>query len=493
VRLIRARLADADRDSVVAALDELEAEYALLPDDERVDSAFLELPVADGAVDAVLAHLRDSGLDDDAYTVVVDADASQTVNEHLDDQFVEGPQGNRGISHPEIRERAEDLTPGRATYLAFAALSATLATAGLLLNSAIVVVGAMVIAPFAGSSLSASVGAVIDDRGMLVRSVLSQGLGLVAAYVSAVAVTYAVRESLFVPATLAVARVQQVGFFVTPSLLALAVAVAAGAAGALALATDLPVSIAGVAVAAAIVPSVAAAAIGTVWFQPVLVLGAVVLLLMNIVFINIAAYVALVALGYRSSVVADTWRDLGPSLRTGAYALVVVAFVAVAAATAAATYTHVAFEQEVNAGVQTTLSEEEYRSLELVGVATQYDDPGLFRSPESVTVTVVSDADAVHPDLAADVRDRLSDRTGQPVTVEVHTLDYQRSVAEPAETESNLLVRWLSALYDRAVGLVNAEVTDTPVGAVGPAAAVGPAPSGASDVAAPAEGPALAR
>ncbi|WP_197427979.1 hypothetical protein [Halogeometricum sp. CBA1124] len=73
MRLIRARLADADRDSVVAALDELEAEYALLPDDERVDSAFLELPVADGAVDAVLAHLRDSGLDDDAYTVVVDA------------------------------------------------------------------------------------------------------------------------------------------------------------------------------------------------------------------------------------------------------------------------------------------------------------------------------------------------------------------------------------------------------------------------------------
>ncbi|ELZ34566.1 hypothetical protein C474_02636 [Halogeometricum pallidum JCM 14848] len=447
------------RDSVVAALDGEGATYAVVPDAERVDSAFVEIPVPDGAVDPVLAYLYDNGVDEDAYTVVVDSERSEsTVNDHLAERFVEGPKGNRGISHVEIRQRAEDLTPGRATYLAFAALSATLATAGLLLNSAIVIVGAMVIAPFAGSSLSASVGAVIDDRPMLVESVKDQALGLVVAAVSAVAVAYAVRWTLFVPSTLAVSRVEQVGFFITPTLLALAIAIAAGAAGALALATDLPVSIAGVAVAAAIVPSVAAAAVGTVWGQPVLVLGAVVLLLMNIVFINIAAYLALVALGYRSSVVASTWRDLGPSVRTAGYALVVVGFVAVTAATGAATYSHLAFEQDVNAGVQTTLAQEEYRGLELVGVGAQYDDPGVFASPESVTVTVVSDADTSHPDLATDMQAQVQDATGQNVAVEVHTQDYQRAAAE-ADSSTPVADR-LSGVYRRVAGLFGRTVED---------------------------------
>ncbi|SFG77613.1 uncharacterized hydrophobic domain-containing protein [Halopelagius inordinatus] len=443
MRLIRVRVDDDARDAVIGALDGLEATYAVLPDGERVDSAFVEVPVADGAVDPVLAHLHDSGLDRDAYTVVVDADRSEPVNENLTERFVEGPVGDRGISHPEIRERADDLRPERVTYLAFAMLSATLATAGLLLNSAIVIVGAMVIAPFAGSALSASVGAVIDDRGMLIRSVVSQTLGLAVAYASAVFVSYAVRETFFVSAALAVSRVEQVGFFITPTLLALAIAIAAGAAGALALASDLPVSIAGVAVAAAIVPSVAAAAIGTVWSRPILVLGAVVLLFMNIVFINISAYVALVAMGYRSSVVADTWNDLGPSLRIGAYALVVVVFVAVTAATAAATYSHIAFEQDVNAGVQTTLSEDDYGNLELVGVRTQYDDAGLIGSTESVTVTVVSDADRAYPELADDVRERVQERAGRGVTVEVRVLDYRRSTA-PESVETDLVDRWLS-------------------------------------------------
>ncbi|MDS0292724.1 DUF389 domain-containing protein [Halogeometricum luteum] len=458
MRLIRVRVDDDARDSVVAALDREGATYAVVPDAERVDSAFVEVPVPEGAVDPVLAYLQENGLDEDAYTVVVDADRAGSVNEHLGEQFVEGPKGDRGISHAEIRQRAEDLTPGRATYLAFAALSATLATAGLLLNSAIVIVGAMVIAPFAGSSLSASVGAVIDDRPMLIQSVKDQTLGLVVAAVSAVAVAYAVRWTLFVPSTLAVSRVQQVGFFITPTLLALAIAIAAGAAGALALATDLPVSIAGVAVAAAIVPSVAAAAVGTVWGQPVLVLGAVVLLLMNIVFINIAAYLALVALGYRSSVVASTWRDLGPSVRTVGYALVVVGFVAVTAATGAATYSHLTFEQDVNAGVQTTLAQEEYEGLELVGVGAQYDDPGVFASPESVTVTVVSDADTTHPDLATDMQGRVQDATGQNVAVEVHTQDYQRASAEA--DSSTPVADWFSDAYRRVAGLFGRTVDD---------------------------------
>ncbi|MFW5919206.1 MAG: DUF389 domain-containing protein, partial [Halanaeroarchaeum sp.] len=110
----------------------------------------------------------------------------------------------------------------------------------------------MVIAPFAGSTLSASVGAVVSDRGMVVDSASSQVTGVLVACLGAVATSAFLRTSGFVPTALQIGRIGQVGAFVTPNLLSLAIAIAAGFAGALALATDLPVSIAGVAVAAAI-------------------------------------------------------------------------------------------------------------------------------------------------------------------------------------------------------------------------------------------------
>nr|WP_229380088.1 DUF389 domain-containing protein [Haloterrigena salifodinae] len=55
-----------------------------------------------------------------------------------------------------------------------------------MLESPIVIVGAMVIAPFAGSTLSASAGAVISNREIVVDSATSQVTGLVVAYVGAV-------------------------------------------------------------------------------------------------------------------------------------------------------------------------------------------------------------------------------------------------------------------------------------------------------------------
>ena len=470
MRLIQVFVPTADRAAVSDALTEMDVDYLFTDEDSRRDGTVAYVPVPTGAVDVVLDRLYDAGLDEDTYTVVADVDRATVPNvAELTDRYVEGPRGERGASNVEIRERAADLEPDTATYVSFAVLSAIVAVGGLLLDSAIVIVGAMVIAPFAGSTLSASVGAVISDREMIVDSATSQAVGLVVAYVGAVAMSAALQWTGFVPSILVVSRVDQVSAFLTPNLLTLAIAIAAGFAGALALATDLPVSIAGVAVAAAIVPAAATAGIGTVWGQPLVVLGAVVLLSVNIVFINLAAYVALVSLGYRSSVVRNVREHAAISLRSGAYAVVVVAFLAVVVLTAVGTYQHLAFERAVNQEVEAVLEGSEYDSLELVGVRTAYNDMNVLGSVESVTVTVSRSDDAEYDRLDEHLRDDVTDATNRAVTVRVRFLDYRTARAtdgppRPAEPLARLAER-AATLRDRLARVAGVAAAPRCVGA----------------------------
>ena len=471
MRLIQLFVPSADRTAVTERLSELEIPYVLTDADGDRDGSLASITVPAEAVDEVLTQLYETGLDEDTYTVVTEVDRATSPNlEELTGRYVEGPKGARGASNLELRDRADDLKPDQATYLAFAIASAIVAVGGLLLNSAIVIVGAMVIAPFAGSTLSASVGAVISDDEMTVGSAVSQIFGLAVGYAGAVAMSAALQQTGFVPATLAISQVEQVSAFVTPNLLTLAIAVAAGFAGALALATDLPVSIAGVAVAAAIVPALATAGIGTVWGQPVVVLGATVLLLMNIVFINIAAYLTLVLLGYRSSMIRHIREDTSLSLRTGAYAVVVVLFVVVLLLTTAGTYQHLVFEQAVNQEVQQTLGGAQYSDLELAGVGTSYGVDALSDDP-TVTVTVSRTSEREYQQLPQALRANISDRTGQRVAVQVRFVDYEESTPpeDPARRGGLLdwIRRWFSRLPLGSAGETGAEPVPQPPHLVG--------------------------
>lgn len=442
MRLIQVFVPRDDREAVQERLEEMEVEFVFSESDGRRDGSLANVPVPTGAVDVILDGLYDAGLDEDTYTVVTDVDRAKVPNiDEMTDRFVEGPKGERSSSNVEIRERAKDLTPDTATYIAFAIASAVVAVAGLLLDSAIVIVGAMVIAPFAGSTLSMSVGAVISDREMVIDSATSQIVGLVVAYVGAVAMSLFLQQSGFIPATLDVGGIGQVSAFAVPSLLTLVIAIAAGFAGALAIATDLPVSLAGVAVAAAIVPAAAVAGIGTAWGQLLVVAGAVVLLLMNIVLLNITAYLTLLALGYRSTVIDSVRTNAGISVRSGAYAVIVLVFLVAVAITAVGAYQHLAFEQQVNDEVQEVLSDPEYSSLELAGVGAEYNDASVYSDDVSVTVTVGRSSGLEHKGLAEKLQSQINNETDRSVQVDVRFVDYQR--AKPVEdTEAETSLGW---------------------------------------------------
>ncbi|MFC4986231.1 TIGR00341 family protein [Saliphagus infecundisoli] len=430
MRLVQIRVSNESQESVLDTLDEANADYVIADEAAGKDSSIVHFPIPDGAVDEILDRLRGDGLEDDAFTIVSKIETATTPSlDELEGQYTQGPDDEVGLSHAELRTKARELTPQRSMFIVFAMISSIVASAGLLLNSAIVITGAMVISPFAGSSLSASVGGIIGDYESIIDSFKSQLLGLTVAIIGATAAAFVFRWGFLVPPRLAIENIGQVGSFTAPGVLTLMVAIFAGAGGALALATDLPVSIAGVAVAAAIVPAAAAVGLGIVWLQPLLAIGALVLLLINVILINITAYIALWGIGYRSTSSNNFREIVSFDLRTvaGAVGAVVVALLLVGVLIS--TYQYFIFTQTVNQNVDDVLSESEYSELKLEQSRLAYGGGTLLgdHQSDSITVVVGRSSDTDHPELSKTLQQQITADTSREVTVQVRFLDYQQT------------------------------------------------------------------
>lgn len=431
MRLIQVRVTDETRASVLDTLDDANADYVIADESAGHDASIVYFPTPTGAVDEMLGRLREAGLEDDAFTIVIEIETATTpqLNE-LEGRYTQGPEDEIGLSDAELRTKAQEFTPETPMFVVFAAMSAVLATAGLLLDSAIVITGAMVVAPFAGSTLSTSVGIVSDDLTSATKSVRSQLLGLAVAIVSATGASLVFRWGYLVPPTLAVDRIEHVASFSSPTLLLLTIAVVAGAAGALALSTGFPAAIAGVAVAAAIVPTAAAVGVGAVWGQPFLAFGAFSLLLVNVTFINLSALVALLVFGYRPSVFSGFPDGLSLSPRTLASAVATVALAILVVAVMVSAYQYLLFGQAVNHNVDDVLAEPEYAGLELVEVQTEYDGAGLFSRGGTITVVVSQTSERTYPGLTGTLQRRIAEDTDRGVTVRVRIVEYRQAGPE---------------------------------------------------------------
>ncbi len=134
------------------------------------------------------------------------------------------------------------------------ALATAIATFGMLANSAPAIIGAMIIAPLMAPIMSLAFGIVDFDRRLIARSAVSviSGVVLVVAFAYATTVLFGLR----IAGSEVLSRT-------APSLLDLGVAVAAGAAAAFSYTRrSIVSSIAGVAIAVALVPPLAVSGIG---------------------------------------------------------------------------------------------------------------------------------------------------------------------------------------------------------------------------------------
>nr|MBI1228504.1 TIGR00341 family protein [Cytophagales bacterium] len=175
-------------------------------------------------------------------------------------------------------------------FLVLMVLSTFIATLGLFGNSSPVIIGAMILAPLMAPIISMSMGVLRQDKNLILGSLKAILWGLSLAYLCAVLITWL--TPLNIPNEEIMARVR-------PNLLDLGVAVGSGIAGAYAHAKEeVAKTLAGVAIAVALVPPLAVSGIGLGWGDWAIFSGALLLLMTNLAGMVLAAATAFMFLGF---------------------------------------------------------------------------------------------------------------------------------------------------------------------------------------------------
>ena len=193
--------------------------------------------------------------------------------------------------------------------------SAVIATLGLLSNSTAVVIGAMIVAPLMDPILSLAFGLTISDNKLVKRSAITVAIG-----VAVVVITAWILTSMIGPAEVN----REITSRTAPTLIDLGIATAAAVAGAFTITRDrLSNSIAGVAIAVALVPPLCVNWIGLSLGPEIVAVfgrgtvsgltnqiadGSFLLFLANLIGITLASLVVFMVQGYGSLLKA--WRNL---------------------------------------------------------------------------------------------------------------------------------------------------------------------------------------
>ncbi|MDT0645247.1 TIGR00341 family protein [Zunongwangia sp. F260] len=175
-------------------------------------------------------------------------------------------------------------------YVVMMILSTLIATFGLFADSSPVIIGAMILAPIIAPIVSFSMGMVRYDTRMLKQGILTILIG------TGVSLLFAATVSITVPLKI---TTSEIAARLSPTLLDMGIAVASGIAAAYAHAKEgIAKSLAGVAIAVALVPPLAVAGIGVGWWDWEVFSGAFLLYLTNLAGIIMFAGITFLVLGF---------------------------------------------------------------------------------------------------------------------------------------------------------------------------------------------------
>ncbi|AGB32388.1 hypothetical protein C488_12019 [Natrinema pellirubrum DSM 15624] len=429
MRLVQVFVPRGELDLVLETADEAGVDYSVSRDTDRGEfEAVVSIPLSPSGVEPLLSDLRDAGLDERSYTVVTAAEA--IVSSRTD--AVSGSASGTRISREELRARAADLAPAASTYFSLLVVSTAIATAGLLLDSAATIIGAMVVAPLMGPALAASVGVIVDDESLATRGVVLQGAGLVVAIATAALIGWALRGTVLLPPGLDITTVPQIHERITPDVLALFLALGSGVAAVVSLTRNVGSVLVGVAIAVALVPPAATAGLGIAWGNPEVVVTAGTLVLVNMLSINLTALLLLWASGYRPNRAANIERVYG-RLRSRIVVLLVAIVVlsVVLGGVTYGTYRTAAVEHDAKTELE-AMSDEEWASeagLTFRESDVDYELIDVYTGDRPVITVLVErpPGEQFPGDFADDVRDRLEAAVGVDLEVVVELVDTQRS------------------------------------------------------------------
>ena len=175
-------------------------------------------------------------------------------------------------------------------FLMLMVLSTLLATTGLFQSSAPVIIGAMILAPLMSPIISFSIGLVRADPFLLKESTLTLLVGILTALLFSCIYTY------FMPLS---TLTEEMRGRLHPNILDLMVALISGIAGAYANSrSEIAKSLAGVAIAVALVPPLSVTGVGLGWGNVQVIYGSFLLFVTNLVGITLAASLTFIVLGY---------------------------------------------------------------------------------------------------------------------------------------------------------------------------------------------------
>ena len=406
MRLVQVLIPEGNRDSVVAALDEQELDYAIFEETGRGEfEAMVQFPVPPTGVEPVLDNLRAAGVSESAYTIVLPTET--VVSTRI--QALQALYPGDRLSRDELKANAESLAPKLATYFAFIVLSTGIATGGLLLDSSATIIGAMVVAPLMGPAITASAGSVLAARELATRGIVLQVTGLLLAVAVAAALGWLLKGTVIIPPGTDIRTIPQVAERTSPDFLSLFIAFGSGIAGAISVSRGSGSTLVGVAIAVALIPPAATAGLGVAWEYPGVAGSAAVLVLVNLLAINLSALVIFWLSGYRPEVTAQHGAVRASVLKR--VAVLVVALVGLSVVLGLVTYGSYqtsTFEHQATAETEQFFDRPEFSGYGLESVAVDYDSQDVILGNDpTVSVVVGRPSDAAVP---SDVADRLDRR-----------------------------------------------------------------------------------
>ncbi|WP_336365387.1 TIGR00341 family protein [Halalkalicoccus salilacus] len=393
MRLVQVLVSEEQQGAIVDILDEEGIDFVLTEEaSDRDLSSVISFPLPTPAVEPILSQLREVQTEEDSYVIVTEAETVVSQQfEELESRYERGgdPKDTTRIAREELFDRAEDMSPAHRTFLLLTTISSIVATTGLLLDSAAVVVGSMVIAPLLGPAIGTGVGTVLDNENLFREGVKQQAIGLVAAVAAATLFTLFVQATNLVPPGTDVLAISEISSRVSPDLLTLVIAIGAGIAGAWSLTAGSSEVLVGVMVAAALVPPLGVVGIGIAYGMPIVALSASVSVLVNVCAINIAGLGVFWYKGYRPT----TWaKENRASRETQRRILVFILLTLVLSGflglVSYDAYRTSQFEQELRSDIPAAVEASTGADVELIDIEVQYDDPVPFQQPQRIVVTV---------------------------------------------------------------------------------------------------------
>jgi uncharacterized hydrophobic protein (TIGR00271 family) len=223
----------------------------------------------------------------------------------------------------EVLDELEKASSPGFDYFLMVILSCSIATFGLITDSAAVIIGAMLVAPLMSPILGLSLASVAGEERMFRRAVVALIEGVLLATILSAILGWLAHA---LPFDILNELPREILARTRPTPFDLAIALAGGAAAAYALAQPrLSAALPGVAIATALMPPVCTIGIGISLGNSQVAFGAALLFLTNLATISFAGIVVFAALGFRPHHLEKTWHRIPRSLFVSAGLVLLIA------------------------------------------------------------------------------------------------------------------------------------------------------------------------